>query len=128
MAKEVSKDAETASYERGVQEMKIRLANKLVEVCRDYYNEVWAKALNRARVFAASEWRSAKNIFYPKDIREVPVMLPPPAALPLLPPKQLSTIQAPSPDTEVSTRASKTNNQNQGTKAAKGKEAVKRGP
>ena len=55
-------------------------------------------------------------------------MLPPPAALPLIPPKQLSTIQAPSPDTEVSTRASKTNNQNQGTKAAKGKEAVKGGP
>ena len=40
MAKEVSKDAETASYERGVQEMKIRLADKLVEVCRDYYKEV----------------------------------------------------------------------------------------
>ena len=128
MAKEVSKDAETASYERGVQEMKIRLADKLVEVCRDYYKEVWAKALNRARVFATSEWRSAENIFYPKDIREVPTMLPPPAALPLLPPKQLSTIQAPSRDTEASTRASKTNNQNQGTKAAKGKEAVKRGP
>ena len=55
-------------------------------------------------------------------------MLPPPAALPLLPPEQLSTIQALSPNTEVSTRASKTNNQNQGTKAAKGKEAVKGGP
>ena len=40
MAKEVSKATETAPYERGVQEMKIRLADKLVEVCRDYYKEV----------------------------------------------------------------------------------------
>ena len=40
MAKEVSKATETAPYERGVQEMKIRLAGKLVEVCRDYYKEV----------------------------------------------------------------------------------------
>ena len=38
---------EAASYERGVQEMYIRLANELAEVCRDYYKEVWAEALNR---------------------------------------------------------------------------------
>ena len=128
VAKEVSKAAKTASYKHGVQEMKIQLADELAEVCRDYCKEVWEKALNRARVFAASEWRSAENIFYPKNIREVPTMLPPPATLPLLPLEQLSTIQAPSPDIEVSTRAGKTNNQNQGIKAAKGKEAVKGGP
>ena len=40
MAKEVSKAAETASYERGVHEMKIRLADELAEVCRDYCKEV----------------------------------------------------------------------------------------
>ena len=40
VAKEVSKDAETASYERGVQEMKIRLAGELAEVCKDYCKEV----------------------------------------------------------------------------------------
>ena len=55
-------------------------------------------------------------------------MLPPPADLPIHPPKQLSTIQAPYSDTEVSTGAGKTNYQNQGIEAAKGKKAVKGGP
>ena len=54
-------------------------------------------------------------------------MLPLLAALPLLPPEQLSTIQAPSLDTKVSTRASKTNDQNPRTEAAKDKEAIKGG-
>ena len=53
-------------------------------------------------------------------------MLPPPIALHLPPPEQLSTIQASSSDTEVSTGPSKTNDR--GTKAAKGKEVVKGGP
>ena len=48
--------------------------------------------------------------------------------LPLPPPEQFSTIQAPSLDTEVSTGASKTNDQNLGTEATKGKEAIKGGP
>ena len=54
-------------------------------------------------------------------------MLPLLAALPLPPPEQLSTIQAPSLDTKVSTRASKTNDQNPRTEAAKDKEAIKGG-
>ena len=35
-AKEAVVVAETTSYQRRVQETKIRLADKLVEVCRDY--------------------------------------------------------------------------------------------
>ena len=54
-------------------------------------------------------------------------MLPLLAALPLPPPEQFSTIQALSLDTEVSTGASKTNDQNLGTEATKGKEAIKGG-
>ena len=46
MAKEVSEAAEATSYERGVQKTEIRLMDKLAEVCRDYYKEVWAEALN----------------------------------------------------------------------------------
>ena len=68
MVKEVSEAAETASYEHGVQETEIRLADELAKVCRDYYKEVWAEALNRAGVHATSKWRSAENIFYPKGI------------------------------------------------------------
>lgn len=54
-------------------------------------------------------------------------MLPLLVVLPLPPLEQLSTIQAPSLDIEVSTGASKTNDQNLRTKAAKGKEAIKGG-
>ena len=92
MAKEVSEAAETASYEHRVQEMEIQLADELAEVCRDYCKEVWAKALNWAEALATFEWRSAENIFYPKDIREILAMLSPPVALTLPPPKQPSTI------------------------------------
>ena len=55
--------------------------------------------LNRAGVPADSELRSAKSIFFPEDIRETPVVLPPP--------EQISTIQATSLDAEASTKASK---------------------
>ena len=72
--------------------------------------------------------RSARNFFYLEDIREFPATLPPPAALPLLLPEKLSIIQAHFLDAEVSTGASKTNDQNQGTEAAKDKETVKGGP
>ena len=83
---------EQASYDCGVQETEIQLAEKLAEVYRDYFKEMWAEALNRARVLATSELRNAENIFYLEDIREVPaVLLPlttlalPPAALALPP-------------------------------------------
>ena len=46
------------------------MAKKLVEVCRDYYHEVWIEALNLAGVPVASEWRKAKNVYYPPDIRK----------------------------------------------------------
>ena len=47
MAKEVSEAVETASYKCGVQEMKIRLADKLAEVCKDYCNKVWLRCSTR---------------------------------------------------------------------------------
>ena len=97
-------------------------------MCRDYCKEVWVEVLNRAGVPTTSKWRSTENIFYPKDIREVSAILPPPAALALPPPKQPSTIQAPSLDTEVSIRTDKTNDQDQETEAAKVKKVVKGGP
>ena len=65
----------------GVQETKIRLAEELVEVCRDYCKKVWVEMLNQARVPATSEWRNAENVFYPEDIQEVPATLPPLATI-----------------------------------------------
>ena len=112
MAREAFEATETASYERGVQETETWLAEEVVGVCRDY----WAEVLNRVGVLATSELRSAKNIFFPEDIYEVPATPPTPAVLLPLPPEQIPTIQAPSPDAEVLPRAGKS------------KEDVKKGP
>ena len=62
--REVSESAETASYE----ETEARLVEEVAKVCRDYYAETWAEALNRAGVLANSELRRAENIFFPEDI------------------------------------------------------------
>ena len=98
MAREAFEAVEKASYERGVQETEARLAKEVAKVCRDYWTEVWAKALNRARVPAESKLRCAGSIFFLKDIREAPTVLPLPVALPFPSPEQISTIQAPSLD------------------------------
>ena len=92
MARETFKAVEIASYERGMQEMETWLAEEVARVCRDYCTETWAEALNRAGVPADSKLRRAENIFFPKDIREVPAMLLPPVTdhFPSL--EQLSTI------------------------------------
>ena len=107
MAGEAAEAAETTSYESGVLDTKTQLAEEVAGVCRDYCTEVWAEALNRARVPATSELRSAENIFFPEDIREVPVTLPPLAVLTPPPPEQLPSIQAFSPDAEVPIGAGK---------------------
>ena len=63
--------------------------------------------LNQARVPTNSKLRRAENIFFPEDIREVPVTLPPSVADPIPPLEQLFITQAPPPDVEVSTRDGK---------------------
>ena len=101
MAREASEAEETTSYERGVLETETRLAEEVAGVCRVYCAETWAKALNRAGVPTDFELRSAENIFFPEDIREVSMRLPPPVADPLL------TIQAPSFEADILTGAGK---------------------
>jgi len=107
VAMKASEATKTASYERGVLEMETQLSEEVAGVFRDYCVETWAEALNQARVLADSELRRVENIFFLEDIREVTRKLPPPVADPLPPLEQLPTIQAPSPDAEVSTRAGK---------------------
>ena len=75
-AKEAAEALKMESYEIEVQETEVCLADELVEVCRDYCNEVWMKALNFARVPTTSEWRQARNVYYPSDIREVSTETP----------------------------------------------------
>lgn len=46
VAKEASRAAEMAAYERGVQEIEMRLAKEVARVCRDYCTKVWVETLN----------------------------------------------------------------------------------
>ena len=107
VAKDTAEAEKVASYKRGVLDTETRLAEVAAGVCRDYCTEVWAEALNRVGVPATSELRSVENIFFPEDIREDPIMLPPPTTLPFPPLEQPPTIQAPSLDAEVPTEATK---------------------
>ena len=66
-----------ASYERGVTNTEARLPEKVVAVCRDYITVSWGVALDRAAVPADSDLRKIENIFFPKDIREIPCLFPP---------------------------------------------------
>ena len=55
--KEAAKAAKQASYLLGIEEIETRLAEELVEVCRDYCKVSWEEALNLVGVPANSEWR-----------------------------------------------------------------------
>ena len=50
LAKEEAEAEKQASYLLGVKETQIRLAEELSEVCKDYYNVTWDRALSDARV------------------------------------------------------------------------------
>ena len=94
VAREASKAVEAASYERGVLEMKTRLAEEVVKVGRDQCTETWVEAHNRAGIPTDFKLRRTNNVFFPKDIREVPTTLPPPVVDPLPLPGQIPIIQA----------------------------------
>ena len=85
-AKEVAEAEKRAAYQLGVEEMEVRRTEELSEVCRDYCSITWDKALNAMGVPADSDWRLPENVFYPLEIREVPVDAPEaseqPAAIP----------------------------------------------
>ena len=51
------------------------MTEELVEVYRDYCQEMWNEVLNLTGVPTVLEWRRAKNVYYPPDLREAPVAL-----------------------------------------------------
>ena len=71
MAEEATKEIEL-----GVPETEVWLANELAEVCRDYCKEVSLEALNLAGFLTTSEWREARNVYSPPNIRKVLADLP----------------------------------------------------
>ena len=82
LAKEAAKAEKQASYILGVEETQARLTKELAEVCRDYCNATWDKALNVAGVLADLARRQPRSIYYHPYIREVPGAIPPPGAIP----------------------------------------------
>ena len=76
VVREVAEAMVSASYERRVADIEARLSEEVAGVCRDYCTESWGVAMDRARVFTDSKLRRAENIFFPEDIREIPVTIP----------------------------------------------------
>ena len=107
MAKEAAKVTEATAYERGVEETQAKLATEVTVVCRDYCAKIYYEALDRAGVPTDSDLSRTDKVYYPEDIREDPIALPPPVALPLLPSEQPLTTQDPSQGIEIPTRAQK---------------------
>ena len=110
MVQDTAKAAEATACECGVLETEARLIAEVTVVCRDYCAKTYFQALDLAGIPADSNLRRADQVYYPEDIREDPTALPPPAALPLPPPKQLFTTQDPSQGTEIPVRVPKEKN------------------
>ena len=72
LAREAAEKAVAASYDRGIHDTKVRLAEEVAAVCKEYITTSWGVALDRAVVPADSDLRKAENIFFPEDIREIP--------------------------------------------------------
>ena len=77
LARKAAEATVAASYERGVKDTKARLTEEVAVVCRDYVIESWGVAMDRAGVPANFELRRIENIFFPKDIQEIPGSDPP---------------------------------------------------
>ena len=61
---EAAEAEKKASYQLGVDETKIRLAEELSEVCRNYCDVTWDKALTVAGVLTDSVLRLLGSIYY----------------------------------------------------------------
>ena len=65
-----------------MEETEIRLAEELSEVCRDYCNTTWDKALTAAGVPANSALRLLGSVYYHPQIRAIHFASSPPAPIP----------------------------------------------
>ena len=64
MAKEATEAEKKASYLLGLEETKIRLIEELSEICRDYCDATWDKALSTVGVLADFVLRQPGSIYY----------------------------------------------------------------
>ena len=101
LAKEATEAEKKASYQLGVEETKIRLAEELSKVCRDCCNTAWDKALTAVGVPADFVLRLLGSVYYHPQIREIPsassplALVPDPSRQPLVVPYVLSPPKIP---------------------------------
>ena len=124
-AKEAAEVEKRASYLLGVEESEIRLAEELSEVCRDYCDVTWDKALSVTGVPADSALRQPRSIYYHPHIREVPDAIPSSTAIALDTFEQPLAIQVALPPLEISKGSSQAGDQNQGVEGEKDKDKGK---
>ena len=82
LAREAAEKAVAASYDRGVKDTEVRLAEEVATVCREYITLSWGIALDRAAFPVDSDLRKTENIFFPEDVREIPDEVAPEEPLP----------------------------------------------
>ena len=80
--------------------------------------------MDRAGVPTDSELKRFENIFFPTDIREISLELPPPTIVPLPPPKQPLVIQNSSLGAEVAIGAEKGKEVQPPTQASQSKDQL----
>ena len=119
MAKEAAEAKKQASSFLGVEETQVRLAEELVEVCRDYCNATWDEAFNVVGVPADSAWRQHGSIYYHPNIREIPGAIPSSSTLAPETSEQPLTAQVALPLPEASKGPNQAGNQGQGADGAK---------
>ena len=125
LAKEATEVEKKVSYQLGVEETEIRLAEELSEVCRDYCNTTWDKALTATRVPADSALKLPGSVYYHPQIREIPsassppALVPEPSGQPLVVPDALSLPKIPM-------EFSQTGDQGQGAEGEKDKDKGKK--
>ena len=120
LAREAAEAEKKASYQLGVKETQVRLAEELSEVCRDYCDMTWDKALIAAGVLADSVLRLPKKAYYHPKIRKIPTTSSPPAFAPESSKQPLAILNA-LPLPEISKGSSQAGNQGQGAEREKGK-------
>ena len=124
LAREVAEVEKKAFYPLGVEETKIRLAEELSEVCWDYCDVTWDKALTVVGVPADSILRLSGSIYYHPQIREIPFASSPPVPAPESFEQPLAIPDA-LPLPEISNGSSQVGDQGQGAKGEKGKDKDK---
>ena len=120
LTREAVEAEKKASYQLGVEETQVRLAEELSEVCRDYCDMTWDKALIVVEVPTDSVLRLPEKVYYHPEIRKVPTASSPPAPTLESSEQPLAILNA-LPLSEISKGFSQAGDQGQGAEGEKGK-------